>query len=182
MERTRGTCRGIGDLPLTPFPSLAEKQRAIPNSDRAPGIRQSRLLRLRLALASQLILCNVLCAQTQHNQPANVGGISAASVQQAEAALPMPSQSAGRATLSQEYGRLPLAFEMNKGQTAANVKLLSRGPEHSLFLTPAQAVLVLKKAQPGRQQRSRSSVRSSRGTSVPIAWPLVEEKLLAISA
>lgn len=42
------------------------------------------------------------------------------------------------------YGKLPLAFEANTGQTNNQVKFLSRGPGYTLFLTRrAEAVLVL---------------------------------------
>jgi hypothetical protein len=41
------------------------------------------------------------------------------------------------------YGKLPLAFESNQGQTDQQVKFLSRGAGYSLFLTPTEAVLAL---------------------------------------
>jgi uncharacterized repeat protein (TIGR01451 family) len=41
------------------------------------------------------------------------------------------------------YGRLPLSFEVNQGQTDPQVKFLSRGSGYSLFLTSNEAVLVL---------------------------------------
>ena len=44
------------------------------------------------------------------------------------------------------YGRLPLTFEANTGQTDPAVKFLSRGPGYTLFLTPTEAVLGLIKA------------------------------------
>ena len=50
-----------------------------------------------------------------------------------------------RIQLSQAYGKLPLSFEANQGQTDPQVKFLSRGNGYSLFLTPTEAVLVLKK-------------------------------------
>jgi hypothetical protein len=43
------------------------------------------------------------------------------------------------------YGRLPLSFEANQGQTDSRVKFLSRGSGYSLFLTQEEAVLALKK-------------------------------------
>jgi hypothetical protein len=39
------------------------------------------------------------------------------------------------------YGKLPLRFEVNRGQTDARVKFLSRGRNYTLFLTPTEAVL-----------------------------------------
>jgi uncharacterized repeat protein (TIGR01451 family) len=44
----------------------------------------------------------------------------------------------------QSYGRLPLAFEENQGQTDPRVKFLSRGEGYTLLLTAEEAVLVLK--------------------------------------
>jgi len=42
------------------------------------------------------------------------------------------------------YDRLPLSFELNRGQADSNVKFLSRGNGYSLSLMPAEAVLALK--------------------------------------
>ena len=43
----------------------------------------------------------------------------------------------------QAYGKLPLTFEANQGQTDAEVKFVSRGNGYILFLTPTEAVLAL---------------------------------------
>jgi beta-propeller repeat-containing protein len=45
--------------------------------------------------------------------------------------------------VSEAYGRLPIMFEANIGQTDAKVRFLSRGGGYSLFLTQAEAVLTL---------------------------------------
>ena len=42
------------------------------------------------------------------------------------------------------YGKLPLIFEANQGQTDPQVKFLSRGSGYTLFLTPTEAVLALR--------------------------------------
>src|SRR5579864_3123074 len=55
------------------------------------------------------------------------------------------SQTGGRHT-AVEYGKLPLSFEANGGQTDAQVKFLSRGRGYSLFLTGNEAVVTLRKA------------------------------------
>jgi len=47
--------------------------------------------------------------------------------------------------VSETYGKLPLSFEANAGQTDAKVKFLSRGSGYSLFLTDSEAVLTLTK-------------------------------------
>jgi hypothetical protein len=46
------------------------------------------------------------------------------------------------------YGKLPLSFEENQGQTDPRVKFLSRGGGYILFLTPEEAVLSLHRAKP----------------------------------
>jgi hypothetical protein len=55
----------------------------------------------------------------------------------ARGAIPEPSKP-GEATdmqVSETYGKLPLSFEANAGQTDPKVKFLSRGSGYSLFLT-----------------------------------------------
>ncbi len=42
------------------------------------------------------------------------------------------------------YGKLPLSFETNQGQTDSRVKFLSRGSGYTLFLTSTEAVLALR--------------------------------------
>src|SRR5271157_1779228 len=50
--------------------------------------------------------------------------------------------------INQNYGHIPLFFEPNEGQTDPQVKFISRGSGYSLFLTPAEAVFGLKRAEP----------------------------------
>jgi Bacterial Ig-like domain (group 3)/MBG domain (YGX type)/Chitobiase/beta-hexosaminidase C-terminal domain/Bacterial Ig-like domain (group 1)/Beta-propeller repeat len=50
-----------------------------------------------------------------------------------------------RASASTNYGKLPLSFEANHGQTNAQVRFISRGSGYSLFLTNTEAVLALRK-------------------------------------
>ena len=63
---------------------------------------------------------------------------------------PVPSAESNAAVqgrVSEAYGKLPLSFEANRGQTDQRVKFLSRGSGHTLFLTSTDAVLVLAKQQ-----------------------------------
>jgi hypothetical protein len=63
-----------------------------------------------------------------------------------ESRIPNPgSGSAAQPRLVEAYGRLPLSFEVNQGQTDSTVKFLSRGSGYSLFLTGNEAVLSLRK-------------------------------------
>ncbi len=57
------------------------------------------------------------------------------------ASSPTPSPAASSAVKS--FGRMPLAFEENRGQTDARVRFLSRGKGYTLFLTGDEAVLRL---------------------------------------
>ena len=61
------------------------------------------------------------------------------------------------------YGKLPLSFEANQGQTDKQVKFLSRGPGYALFLTPTEAVLSLK-AGNGQHTKKNSVLPVSRGS------------------
>ncbi len=60
-----------------------------------------------------------------------------------DASLATPSATPNDAGLEEAYGRLPIAFEANRGQSDPAVKFLSRGPGYTLFLTPTEAVLNL---------------------------------------
>ena len=62
-----------------------------------------------------------------------------------------PSQAPGPASKSDDavrvrvigaFGKLPLSFEANRGQTDSQVRFLSRGPQHTLLLAPTEAVLI----------------------------------------
>jgi hypothetical protein len=47
---------------------------------------------------------------------------------------------------AQAYGKLPLSFEPNHGQTDSSVQFSSRGSGYAVFLEPAAATLVLNKS------------------------------------
>jgi hypothetical protein len=51
---------------------------------------------------------------------------------------------ATRARVIEDYGKLSLTFEVNRGQTDEQVKFLSRGSGYTLFLTADEAVLALR--------------------------------------
>ena len=48
-----------------------------------------------------------------------------------------------RSRMSASYGKLPISFEVNQGQTDGVVQFLARGAGYTLFLTPGEAVLSL---------------------------------------
>ncbi|HEX8370952.1 MAG TPA: Ig-like domain-containing protein [Pyrinomonadaceae bacterium] len=57
------------------------------------------------------------------------------------------------------YGKLPLHFEPNLGQTDAQVKFLARGHGYALFLTEKEAVLSLQKRGKNKAQDKRAIVK-----------------------
>src|SRR5882762_7564910 len=61
------------------------------------------------------------------------------------AAFALPAAAATDARLCESYGKLPLHFEANRGQTHKDVRFLSRAPGYSLYLTAGEAVMVLSK-------------------------------------
>ncbi|MEZ5427134.1 MAG: Ig-like domain-containing protein [Pyrinomonadaceae bacterium] len=60
------------------------------------------------------------------------------------------SAEAQKQKIAEEYGRLPLHFEPNLGQTDREVKFLARGQGYGLFLTENEAVLTLEKSDPDK--------------------------------
>jgi len=60
--------------------------------------------------------------------------------------------------IAEAYGRQPLAFEANHGQTDAHVQFVSRGAGYTLFLTSTEAVLTLRKAPPETNERTQTTL------------------------
>jgi len=70
--------------------------------------------------------------------------------------------------LAVNYGKLPLSFEVNQGQTDESVKFLSRGRGYGLFLTGDEAVLTLGKASQkakGKSQNAKVPAAATTGTA-----------------
>jgi len=69
--------------------------------------------------------------------------------------LVLPTGAAAAARVSESYGKLPLHFEANRGQTDEAVRFVSRGPGYSVYLTAGEAVLVL--ARPNSDEKERDA-------------------------
>lgn len=102
----------------------------------------SRLLSIRRTVLGESIVCLivtffgvVLVAAHKDDRPADSSANTLASVTNAPA----------KTRIAQRFGRLPLSFERNAGQSDQAVKFLSRGPGYDLFLTATEAVLSLEK-------------------------------------
>jgi Beta-propeller repeat len=62
------------------------------------------------------------------------------------------------------YGKFPLSFESNKGQTDSHVKFLARGSGYTLFLSGSEAVLSLKG---GGKETRRKGDKETKGIRNP---------------
>ena len=92
----------------------------------------------------------------QSNPPSITGPSTKAAT--ANASEPDPK---AQAKVLETYGKLPLTFEPNQGQTDAQVKFLSRTSAYTLFLTQNEAVITLPaKKQPPRSKLNKSPVET----------------------
>jgi uncharacterized repeat protein (TIGR01451 family) len=79
---------------------------------------------------------------------------------QTEPVLPQ----AAKPQLVPSFGKLPLSFEANYGQTDPQVKFIARGRGYTLFLTPTESVMVL-------QQREVKKLTGEASPIDPMAMP-----------
>src|SRR5271154_1385081 len=80
-------------------------------------------------------------------------------VAQAGPALEAASQPSTMApAVAANYGRLPLSFEANQGQSDPRVRFTSRGNGYSLFLTDSEAVLALSRKEGGKGGEQKATL------------------------
>jgi hypothetical protein len=83
------------------------------------------------------------------------------------AGFAFPAAAVTDARVSETYGKLPLHFETNRGQTDKDVRFLSRGAGYSLYLTAGEAVVVLAKPKPD-VKRDAGNVPENRDAKAPV--------------
>ena len=89
-----------------------------------------------------------------------VAGVSASVFEQRPS---LGSSREARARVAESFGKFPLSFEPNRGQTDARVKYLARGRGYTLFLTGDQTVLSLRRAlQQSTIDNRRTAIGSGR--------------------
>ena len=71
---------------------------------------------------------------------------------------PAKTPASNKPQVVENYGKLPLSFEANQGQTDNRVDFLSRGSGYTLFLTPTEAVLALRKPPASEVGKVESNV------------------------
>src|SRR5882724_2874558 len=105
------------------------------------GGRSATLILLLLTIAAIVILEALPCTAADVDD----------TVASAEGSLVLGTTAkpddAARVRVSDAYGRLPLSFETNRGQTDSEVKFLARSTQHTLFLSSTEAVLVFRKPE-----------------------------------
>lgn len=83
--------------------------------------------------------------------------------------VPLPTTHAtaplAKANVLAAYGKLPVSFEKNQGQTDPNVKFLARGNGYTLFLTDGEAVLRLR--APKNEAESVVRIGFARSNAAP---------------
>ena len=81
------------------------------------------------------------------------------------------ARAANKPQVVENYGKLPLSFEANQGQTDSRVDFLTRGSGYSLFLTSTEAVLALRKPVASSGPRTRRT--DSEAEEAPAVPPAV---------
>jgi hypothetical protein len=105
-----------------------------PSTQSESPIRYENVLRtpiLRGFVTTLLILMPCGFGLTGHAAPKSAPAVLAA------------GSSAAQSRVTASYGKIPLSFESNQGQTDSSVRFLSPGSAYSLFLTPGEVVLSL---------------------------------------
>jgi hypothetical protein len=86
-----------------------------------------------------------------------------------------PSTSALPYITAANYGKLPLSFEPNQGQTDTRVQFVARGAGYTIFLSPASATFALRRntdgASAGVRRRPHGPARSQCGNRHASAGP-----------
>jgi hypothetical protein len=108
---------------------------------RRPGSRLAALVLVFGSLAALLMGASGATERTASESVA-ASAVSGRSLVPTRSAV---SAAATRTSLN-AFGRLPLSFELNRGQASPRVKFLAHGSGYTLFLTPSEAVLALQKS------------------------------------
>jgi len=115
-------------------------------------MRQLRLVSLLTTLLSTMVLAQStsvsLISQQLVSKSVVVKGLS-------------PPDPAMQAKVAESYGKLPLSFEANHGQTDGRVKFLSRAGGYTLFLTGNEAVLAFGGTAKKPAPKGASDIRES---------------------
>jgi hypothetical protein len=79
-----------------------------------------------------------------------------------------------------DYGKLPISFEANQGQTDSRVRFLAHGGGYTIFLTGDEAVLALKKSSGARVALGGEAATKHVGASGAGPWPNAVRPYIAL--
>ena len=106
-----------------------------------PSSRVRRILFVLAVICLAISFAGMFFVAASYDDDTYTAGSSASPLE------PTSTSASTKAHVAERFGRLPLSFEINTGQTDQSVKFLSRGPGYDLFLTATDAVLTLQKPQ-----------------------------------
>ncbi len=106
-------------------------------------LRWNEFLPSGVALTTILALTTFTNSTVAQNAAATHGDVQSNTSLTAAAASTPTLDAEARSRMSALYGKLPISFEVNQGQTDGSVQFLARGAGYTLFLTPGEAVLSL---------------------------------------
>ncbi|MDX6284417.1 MAG: hypothetical protein QOH03_5488, partial [Kribbellaceae bacterium] len=140
-----------------------------------------------------LVAIILLGAPLLFHRASKGGALSASLTPRAENALPISPLSSAppsdrkpdaaiKARAGDIYGKLPMTFESNAGQTDERVNFLARGAGYSLFLTPTESVFVMSrrrgKPEEGEALTAKNDATSARAEAAAPASARAEETTL----
>jgi len=111
---------------------------------------------LGLALATGALFAVGDSSVSQQERPTKSAGLT-------DQAIPESLESVDRARINESFGRLPLSFEANHGQTNQTADFIARGLDCTLFLSSTEAVLTMKPGA-GRKENALAGKSSEMGT------------------
>ena len=118
----------------------------------------------RLSLTSSLQVFAILCASIAivalwSQRDTLLRGVTEKASVPGSGPAPAEAPTADRHQLAETYGKLPMSFEPNVGQTDDSVRFMARGHGYSLFLTKDSATLSLQRYGKSGKVESQSAVR-----------------------
>ena len=137
----------------------AEKSTKPGLSFNASSFPKNILLVILAVAVSSLLLVAVVSDGSNAYRPATVSAIHGTLGRTA-------STSPEKSRIAEAYGKLPLRFEANRGETDRGVKFIARGSRYTLLLTPNEADLVLSKTSAKAKPQDAIPDRASRQAAV----------------
>src|SRR5258708_2599702 len=110
---------------------------------------------LSACVACAVVVFVAFSCPTAHVRGARLLRATQPSANNVSATLEKQASPVAHARVSETYGKLPLTFEVNQGQSDKQVKFLSRGEGYTLFLTGDEAVMSLRRAAAEIMDRNR---------------------------